>query len=67
MANRVHRRHCQCCHAELYDDEPGSYCKDCRGVFANMRAVHLAKEPPYDEAAARERKLTKTCHPDGDE
>ncbi len=49
---------CGCCHCDLEVDEK-TYCNDCRGVFANIHAVHRPEPSPYQEEAAREAKMAR--------
>lgn len=56
-------RKCAICGCELYEDETGIYCQDCRGVLALIARLHDA--PGYYRVYAadpsRERRIRRHC------
>jgi hypothetical protein len=47
-------RRCTICHCEKYEDEPGSYCQDCKGV-CDFLAWQNRQRPGRQQARAYSR------------
>ena len=48
--------HCAYCRTRLFEDE-ARLCQDCRGVLANMQAVHQESQGPRLTAAGHEERI----------
>lgn len=59
-SNKKDRRRCNICGCELYKDELGSYCQDCRGLLS--RDHRDSGNQPYHEQYAREQEERVQAH-----
>lgn len=49
-------RTCNVCKALLYEDEPGNFCQDCRGVLRHIATeIGVARQEPEAYRLARDR------------
>lgn len=60
------RRRCNICCCEVYRDEPGSYCQDCRGVLgreddAGQSAYHEQYAIEHEARIQEHMKRVEEC------